>query len=91
MRAAPSRPGWVLRLARRAVLLVVAAAAAVAVIRWQATLNWLGNYLVCSDASQPADLVLVMGGDFWGPRVVNGAAIGAQGLAPLVLISGPLL
>jgi len=89
MRVALSRPGWVLRLARPAVLLVVAAAAVVAVIRWQATLNWLGNYLVCSDASQPADLVLVMGGDFWGPRVVKGAEIGTQGLAPLVLISGP--
>ncbi|HTS50014.1 MAG TPA: YdcF family protein [Bryobacteraceae bacterium] len=78
-----------LRLVRRALLWGALALAAIALIRWQAVLNWFGNYLVCSDPRQPADLAVVMGGDFWGPRVLTGAQIGAQGLAPLVLISGP--
>ncbi len=62
---------------------------AIALIRWQATLNWLGNYLVRSDPLEPADLILVMGGDFWGPRVSRAAQLQAEGWAPLVLISGP--
>jgi uncharacterized SAM-binding protein YcdF (DUF218 family) len=31
----------------------------------------------------------VLGGDFWGPRVVKGAELATQGFAPYVLISGP--
>jgi len=89
MRTAPSRPRRVLGLAARILLLLTLALLAVAAIRWQATLNWLGNYLICSDPLEPADLILVMGGDFWGPRVSKAAQLGAQGLAPLVLISGP--
>ncbi len=89
MRPAPSRPRRVLGLAARILLLLALTLLAVAAIRWQATLNWLGNYLICSDPLQPADLILVMGGDFWGPRVSKAAQLRAQGLAPLVLISGP--
>src|SRR5579872_378799 len=89
MRIAPSRPRPVLRLVRRALLWCALVLAGIALIRWQVVLNWLGNYLVCSDPREPADLAVVMGGDFWGPRVLTGAQIGAQGLAPLVLISGP--
>lgn len=89
MRVATSRPRPVLGLVRRALLWGILVLAAIALIRWQAVLNWLGNYLVCSDPREPADLAVVMGGDFWGPRVLTGAAIGAQGLVPLVLISGP--
>jgi uncharacterized SAM-binding protein YcdF (DUF218 family) len=61
----------------------------VAAIRWQTTLNILGNYLICTDPLERADLIVVMGGDFWGPRVSKAAELAAQGLAPLVLISGP--
>lgn len=89
MRAAPPRPRPVLRLVRRAVLVVVLGLAAIALIRWKATLAWFGEYLVCADRAEHADLIVVMGGDFWGPRVVTAAELGAQGLAPLVLISGP--
>ena len=74
---------------RRVLLWSALGLAAFALIGWQAVLNWLGNYLVCSDALQRADLILVMGGDFWGPRVVTAAQLGGQGLAPLILISGP--
>jgi uncharacterized SAM-binding protein YcdF (DUF218 family) len=57
--------------------------------RWQATLSSVGRYLICSEAPQPADLILVLGGDFWGPRVVKAAELGATGYAPVVLISSP--
>jgi len=89
MRNTPSRPRTLLRLALRIFLFAALGLAAIALIRWQATLNWLGNYLVCSDPREPADLAVVMGGDFWGPRVVTAAEIARQGIVPLTLISGP--
>ena len=48
--------------------------------------GWL---LVCSETPEPADLIVVLGGDFYGPRVLKGADLVMQGYAPLVLISGP--
>jgi len=61
----------------------------VAGFRWQATLTALGSFLVCSETPQPSDLILVLGGDFYGPRVLKGAELAIQGYAPRVLISGP--
>jgi uncharacterized SAM-binding protein YcdF (DUF218 family) len=54
---------------------------------WKTVLRELGEFLVSSQAPQRADLVLVLAGDFYGPRVLKGAELGAQGYAPLVLIS----
>jgi len=48
-----------------------------------------GSFLICSETPQRADLILVIGGDFYGPRVLKGADLAVQGYAPLVLISGP--
>lgn len=48
-----------------------------------------GEFLVCSEAPEAADLILVIGGDFFGPRVLKGADLAVQGFAPLVLITGP--
>ena len=76
---------WALRILAVAALGVLA----MGLIRWQATLRSAGNYLVCSERPEPSDLILVMGGDFWGPRVLRAADLGIQGFAPLVLISGP--
>jgi uncharacterized SAM-binding protein YcdF (DUF218 family) len=64
-------------------------AAALLAIRWQATLTALGNFLVDAQRPQPADLVLVLGGDFWGPRVLIGAELAKQGYAPYALFSSP--
>ena len=89
MLVARSRPRSKVRFALRALGIASIALVAIALIRWQAVLNWAGNYLVCSDPLERADLVLVMGGDFWGPRVTTAAQLGTRGLAPLVLISGP--
>lgn len=48
-----------------------------------------GEMLVESDSPEPADLVLVLGGDFYGNRVLKGAELGRLGFARRVLISGP--
>jgi uncharacterized SAM-binding protein YcdF (DUF218 family) len=60
-----------------------------AAIRWQATLTSLGRFLVDSQPPQQADLILVLGGDFWGPRVLIGAELARLRYAPIALISGP--
>ena len=52
-------------------------------------LPWLGKWLVSPDAPAPADLIVVLGGDFWGRRVLEAADLAMHGYAPHVLISGP--
>ena len=52
-------------------------------------LPWIGEALVSSDTPEPADLIVVLGGDFWGHRVLEGARLAVRGYAPHVLISGP--
>jgi len=76
---------------RRQRLLFIAAAVLMAVllIRWQAVLFFLGRFLVVSEQPEQADLILVLGGDFWGPRVIKGAELGTSGYAPTVLVSSP--
>ena len=52
-------------------------------------LPWIGEWLVSSDTPEPADLIVVLGGDFFGRRVVAAAELGLKGYAPHVMISGP--
>jgi uncharacterized SAM-binding protein YcdF (DUF218 family) len=52
-------------------------------------LVWLARYLIVSEQPQKSDLIVVLGGDFWGPRVLRAADLGMQGYANRVLISGP--
>lgn len=54
--------------------------------RWKAG---LGEYLIYSEPPEKADLIVVLGGDFWGSRVLKGADLGMRGYARRVLISGP--
>lgn len=49
-----------------------------------------GNFLVVSNRPEEAELVVVLGGDFWGPRVKLAAEIAKAGFAPKALISGPV-
>jgi len=49
----------------------------------------IGYSVICSQIPRQADLILVLGGDFWGPRVIKAADLAMEGYAPLVLISGP--
>jgi uncharacterized SAM-binding protein YcdF (DUF218 family) len=49
----------------------------------------LGGYLVRASAPVPADLVVVLAGDFTGNRVLMGGDLVRRGYAPQALISGP--
>jgi uncharacterized SAM-binding protein YcdF (DUF218 family) len=49
----------------------------------------LGDFLIRNDRPETADLIVVLGGDFWGSRVLSGAELVKKGYAPAALISGP--
>ena len=76
---------WILR----ALLVSLIGLAGILFLEWRAVRSSLGNFLISSDAPQPADLILVLGGNFYGPRVLKGADLVAQGYAPVALFSGP--
>jgi uncharacterized SAM-binding protein YcdF (DUF218 family) len=80
----PSSHRWIGFLTATVVILVVTAA-----VRWQATLTALGGFLVDCQAPQQAELILVLGGDFLGARVLTGAELARQRYAPTALLSGP--
>ena len=80
-----TRTRRVLRLITGCLVAVLLAAG----VRWQATLAALGSFLVCSETPRAADLILVLGGDFYGPRIFTAAELALKGYAPKVLISGP--
>jgi uncharacterized SAM-binding protein YcdF (DUF218 family) len=55
----------------------------------RAIVSLIGYSLICSQNPRQADLILVLGGEFYGPRVFKAADLAVEGYAPLVLISGP--
>lgn len=59
------------------------------IIFYPVTLTWMARFLTLSQQPEPSDLVLILGGNFWGPRALMGAELGARGYAKKVLISGP--
>ena len=77
------------RLRARVSILLVAAIMLLLMVSRAEWLPWIGEWLVSPDAPEPADLIVVLGGDFWGQRVVRAAELGVQGYAPHVMISGP--
>jgi uncharacterized SAM-binding protein YcdF (DUF218 family) len=68
-------------------------AAAVVVVIVLATAPWwlagLGNFLVKADEPAPADMIVVLAGDFSGNRILTAGDLVRRGLAPHALISGP--
>jgi uncharacterized SAM-binding protein YcdF (DUF218 family) len=51
-------------------------------------MGWLGTFLVDARSPVPADLIVVLGGDGYGHRVLRAAELVKQGYAPKVLVSG---
>jgi uncharacterized SAM-binding protein YcdF (DUF218 family) len=66
--------------------LVVASAVLAATHPWW--LQALGSALVNAEDPAPADLVVVLAGDWHGNRVLHGAELVRQGYAPKALVSG---
>ena len=52
-------------------------------------LAFLGGFLVKADGSAPADLIVVLAGDFSGNRIMTAGDLVRRGLAPQALVSGP--
>jgi uncharacterized SAM-binding protein YcdF (DUF218 family) len=48
----------------------------------------LGGYLMKADPPVPADLIVVLAGDFGGNRILTAGSMVRQGLAPKALVSG---
>jgi uncharacterized SAM-binding protein YcdF (DUF218 family) len=71
---------WLLGLALAAILLAATAP------WWLAS---LGRFLVKADQPAPADMVVVLAGDFSGNRILTAADLIRRGLAPSALVSGP--
>ena len=82
-------PGITYRRWVSSFMLIMAVAVIAAGTGWRAALTSLGAFLIDSQPPQQADLVLVLGGEFWGPRVLTGAELARIGYAPIALISGP--
>ena len=89
MPSLPARPRPKRRSVRRLALVGAVSLLAILVIGWQSMLSSIGNLLIQSDPPERVDLILVLGGDFWGPRVLKAAELGAHGYAPVVLLSSP--
>lgn len=70
-------------------LLAVALAALLALATYPVWLTALGGYLVRGDPPAPADMIVVLAGDFTGNRILTAAGLVRQGFAPKALISGP--
>lgn len=49
----------------------------------------LGGYLVRAESPVPADMIVVLAGDFTGNRILTAADLVRRGFAPHALVSGP--
>jgi uncharacterized SAM-binding protein YcdF (DUF218 family) len=85
MRDAKPRRTFRLWVASTAVICLLLAGIAYPLI-----LTRMAQFLLLSQKPEPADLILILGGDFYGPRALLGAELGKLGYAPKVLISGAL-
>jgi uncharacterized SAM-binding protein YcdF (DUF218 family) len=70
-------------------LLAVVLAALLVLATYPIWLTVLGGYLVHSDTPVPADMIVVLAGDFTGSRILTAGDLVRQGFAHQALISGP--
>lgn len=52
-------------------------------------LRAIGEFLIRSEAPVVSDIIVVLGGDFYGHRILKSGELVRQGYAPKALISGP--
>ena len=60
-----------------------------AVVTYHFWLAALGRYLVRAEPPVPADMVVVLAGDFSGNRILTAGDLVRRGFAPQALVSGP--
>jgi uncharacterized SAM-binding protein YcdF (DUF218 family) len=74
--------GRFLAIGAVAVLLLV-------VLSYHFWLSALGGFLVEAQPPAPADIVVVLAGDFFGNRILTAANLVREGIAPKALVDGP--
>ena len=74
---------------KKTILLCLAASLAAAIALHQVLLAGLGACLVHADPPRKADLVLVLGGDPNGSRILKASELVKLGFAPRIVVSGP--
>lgn len=52
-------------------------------------LTWMGEYLIDAEEPQSAGIVVVLGGDGYGHRIMKAVELVRAGLAPKILVDGP--
>jgi uncharacterized SAM-binding protein YcdF (DUF218 family) len=87
-KSVPLKRRPILRWIRRALLVCLLGLLVISFVERRALLAYLGNSLIYRQPLQHADLIVVLGGNFFGERVVQGADLETQGYAPLALFSG---
>lgn len=70
-------------------LLILAIVLLLVLLPYHFWLTALGRYLVHSESPAPADMVVVLAGDFVGNRILTAADLVKRGIAPKALVSGP--
>jgi uncharacterized SAM-binding protein YcdF (DUF218 family) len=70
-------------------LLVAAVVCLIAYFARDAWLPWIGYALIHDDGPGKADCAVVLGGDYYGNRIVRAAELVRMGYVPMVLVSGP--
>jgi uncharacterized SAM-binding protein YcdF (DUF218 family) len=73
----------------RATALTLAAAVILLLLFHAPLLAALGNFLVKAVPPQKADIIVVLGGDSYGHRILTADKLVKEGYAPKALISGP--
>lgn len=74
---------------RKAPIILLVALIAGAALTHTIWMSALGAYLIHADPPQHADYAVVLAGDFYGHRIIEGAELVRQGFVQKALISGP--
>lgn len=74
----------------RRVLLALVIVLVLALITGFFWLRYLGSYLVRAEQPAKSDVILVLGGDWTGQRILQAAELAQRGYAPRVWVSGPM-
>src|SRR4029077_18056226 len=70
-------------------LAAIAVAVVLVLVTYPFWLTAMAGYLVRSDPAVPADMVVVLAGDFTGNRIFTAGDLVRQGFASKALVSGP--
>ena len=73
----------------RRLALAIAGLAVLAILFHNLLLAALGSFLVRAQPPEKAEIAVVLGGDYYGKRLLTAAELARQGYVPKILVSGP--